>query len=65
MTEKFENLVAIAKRAAVAGILNRGEIEGLMRRAETLGLDQPEAERILENTPAAKRVDMRSAEAVS
>lgn len=64
MTEKFTNLVAIAKRAAVAGILNRGEIEGLMRRAETLGLDQPEAERIIARTDAAKRVDMRSGEAV-
>lgn len=65
MTEKFTNLVAIAKRAAVAGVLSRTERDGLLRRAETLGLDQPEAERILAATAAAKRVDMRSGEAVA
>lgn len=60
MTDKFTNIVAYAKRAAVLGRLTANDIAGLERRAENMGIDQPEAQRIISATPAAKKIDPRS-----
>ncbi len=59
-TDQFTNIVAYAKRTAMLGELNRSNIDGLMRRAENMGLDQTEAQAIIDRTPAAKRIDPRS-----
>lgn len=60
MIDQFTNIVAYAKRTAMLGELNRSNIDGLMRRAENMGIDQIEAQAIIGNTPAAKRIDPRS-----
>lgn len=57
---RFRNYIAQAKLMSVSGRFSRADKEGIYRRAEAMGIDQATADRIIEETPAAKRAEGRA-----